>query len=241
MDLAVEAEIRKLAMELGCATDDLAFLERFDPAQLEELRNVVHHAIDQRFRPVFQRIEKAARLLPASVTARIAMAHFPPSILGRVSTELTPDRAEKLIPQLPTDFIADCAPHMDPARAKPLVAALPMATMMPVANEVVRRGDHVAMGRLLATVPADRVDEVVGLLEGGRDLLLVGYHCEDPTIIDPVVTHLSDDQVASIGRATVEEDLVTELGYVADHLGADQRRRLLDLAPPELADRLADA
>lgn len=238
MRLAIDAEIRKLAQELHCSTEELAFLERFDPKELEELRHVVHHAVDQRFRPVFQRIERAARLLPAGVTAKIAMHHFSPQILGRVATELSADRATRLIPQLPTEFIADCAPHMHPERAKPLVGSLPMETMMPVASEVVRRGDHVVMGRLLASLPPERFAEVTGLLDDGRDLLLVGFHCEDETIIDPVVAHLTDEQVAAIGQAGLEHDLLLELGYVVDHLGPEQRDRARRLAPQEVVDRL---
>lgn len=238
MRLAVDAEIRKLAQELHCSIDELAFLERCDPDQLEELRRVVHRAIDDRFRPAFRNIERASRLLPAALTARIARAHFSPQVLGRVATELTADRATRLIPQLPTDFIADCAPHMDPERARPLVAALPMETMMPVAREVVDRGDHVAMGRLLTTLPPDRFAEVTDLLHDGRDLLLVGFHCEDPAIIDPVVAHLSDEQVTAIGRAARDHELVTELAYLVGHLGERQRERARRLAPPEVVDAL---
>lgn len=238
MRLAVDAEIRKLAQELHCSTDELASLERLEPDQLEELRRVIHRAVDDRFRPVLQHVERAARLLPAPLTARIAMAHFSPQVLGRVATELTADRATRLIPQLPTEFIADCAPYMDPERARPLVAALPMETMMPVAREVVARGDHVAMGRLLTTLPSERVPEVTGLLDDGRDLLLVGFHCEDPTILDPVVTHLSDEQVTAIGQAAIDHDLVTELSYLVDHLGERQRERARRLAPPEVVDQL---
>ena len=238
MRLAIDAEIRKLAQELHCSTDELAFLERFEPKQLEELRHTVRHTIDQRFRPIFQRIERAARLLPAGVTAKIAVHHFSPEILGRVATELSADRATKLIPALPIEFIADCAPHMDPQRAKPLVGSLPMETMMPVAREVVSRGDHVHMGRLLASLPPQRFAEVTGLLDDGRDLLLVGFYCEDETIIDSVVAHLTDEQVAAIGQAALDHDLVLELGYVADHLGPDQRERARALVPPDVVDRL---
>lgn len=238
MDLMVHAEVRKLAEELACDPEDLDFLMRFDADDLAQLRHVVYHALDEKFRPVFQRLELAARLVPNPITARIAMRHFSPLVLGRTATELSADRALKLLPQLPNEFIADCSPYMDPVRAKPIMRGMPIDVILPVARIVIERRDHVALGRMLAGLLPEHIPHVIGLVQDGHDVILIAFHSEDTDVLDPVATHLSDEQVLAVVTAAVEHELVEELAYVLSHVSEANRERLVAAAHDDLVAAL---
>lgn len=236
--LRTDAELRRLSVELACDPADLTFLVALDVDQLRELRATLERALDERYRPVFRRIEAASRSLPAPLVAKLASSFFGPLVLGRTATELTPERARKVLPHVPAPTMARCAPHMDPHRGQHLIRALPDDLLVPVARHVIADGDHAAMGRMLAALPSDVVPTLVPLLTDGRGLVLVGFHCEDGDALARIITHLDDAQVVAAGEATLRHDLDAELQDVLDRLPDELEQRLRAAAPAELVARL---
>lgn len=238
MRLAVEAEIRRLSETLLCDPGALAFLSRFDAGELGQLRHVLERALDEKFRPIFKSVERASRLLPNTLTVKIAQKQFTPALVGRISSEMSPQRAASVIGHVDADYLAECAPFMVPERIKDAVGALPMETMLPVIRKVVDGRDHITMGRLLGALHERHVAAVVPLLQDGRDLLLVGFHCEDTSMLGALVAAMSDAQIEAVTEAAVEHGLEAELGYVVSHLDAAGRARILAIANDELATQL---
>lgn len=238
MELAVTAELRRLAAELAVDPDRLTALRELDVEQLRTLRAGLEQAVDDRYRPVFRRLERAARHLPAPLVARIATSSFSPLVLARTATELSTERASRILPHVPVDVIARCAPYMDPVGGRHLITALPPEHVLPVAERVVAAGDHAAMGRLVAALPGDILPQVVPLLQDGRGLVLVGFHCDDDRVLAEVIGHLDDGQVVAAGEATLAHGLEAELVDVLDRLPASHEQRLRDAAPADLVARL---
>ena len=236
--LRAQAELRRLAAELACEPSDVAFLAALDVDALRQLRASLEHALDERYRPIFRRIEVASRNLPAPLVAKLASSCFGPLVLGRTATELSPERARRILPHVPVATMARCAPHMDPDRGQHVIRALPDDLLVPVARHVVAGGDHAAMGRLLAALPADVVPAVVPLLTDGHALVLVAFHCEDDDALARVVDHLDPTQVTAAGEAALRDGLDAELQDVLDRLPDDQAQALRAAAPAELIARL---
>lgn len=240
-ELRAEAELSRLAAELTCTPADVAFLARhLDTAELRDLRATLERALDDRYRPVFRRIEAASRHLPAALVAKLGSTFFGPLVLGRTATELSPERARKVLPHVPVATMARCAPHMDPVRGRHLIRVMPHELLVPVSRQVVADGDHAAMGRLVAALPAEVVPAVTPLLTDGRGLVLVGFHCDDDAALARVIGHLDDAQIAAAGEATLRDGLETQLQDVLDRLPDDQERRLRAAAPDELVRRLEE-
>ncbi len=236
--LRVDAELRRLAAELTCEVDDVAFLAPLGVDGVRELRATLERALDERYRPVFRRIEASSRHLPAPLVAKLASTFFGSLVLGRTATELSAERARKVLPHVPVETMARCAPYMDPERGQHLIRALPHDLLIPVSRQVIADGDHAAMGRLLGALPEDLVPSLVPLLTDGRGLVLVGFHCEGADGLARVIGHLDEAQIVAAGEAALADGLEAELQDVLDRLPAEQERRLRDGAPTELVRRL---
>ena len=236
--LRARAELQRLSAELACGPADLAFLAALDAAALRQLRGSLERALDERYRPVFRRIEAASRNLPAPLVAKLASSCFGPLVLGRTATELSPDRARRILPHVPVATMARCAPYMDPDRGQHVIRALPDDLLVPVARHVVADGDHAAMGRLLAALPGEVVPSVVPLLTDGHALVLVAFHCEDDHALARIVDHLDPAQVTAAGEAALRDGLDAELQDVLDRLPADRAQALREAAPAALVARL---
>lgn len=202
-ELLSRIEIVKLARELQVAEDDLEFLLDSSPTDLRELRSLVSSALFARNEDRVKLLASLSRLLPVSITAKIAKLALGPMLSARVAAVLEPREAARLAGHLEPGFLADLAVSLDPERVEAIVRALDDDLVVDVGRRVLAKGEYLTLGRFVSVVDVDVAMAVVGGATPDA-LLQVALFTEEPVALDAIVMRLGDEVLAGIVRAAAE-------------------------------------
>jgi hypothetical protein len=168
-DLAIRAELIKLARMLDGTPEELAYLE---PLAAEELRALREQVTEVLFDAgsALGRLAAASRLLPVGAIAKISEQAFGPVLTARIAGLIDPGRAAEVASRLPAPFLAEVAVHLDPRRAAALLGQIPAPRIAEVARLLGAAGEDVALSRF-----ADHL--------GGEPLALALRELDDLTVV----------------------------------------------------------
>lgn len=226
-DLLSRVEVTKLASDLGGNAHRLDFLAEHDAGQVRELRMAISAAMFSRNKDKLARIAAMSNRLPASLTAKIAQVALGPMLSARVAGVLAPDDAVKLAKHLDRAFLTELSMGLEPKRVEPILRRLPGEMVIDVGRRLLERGEHITLGRFVASVD---VEAAVGVVEGasGSDLLKVALYTEDPKALDAIVQRLSGSTLAGVLRAAAIEDSFDDALTLLAHLGDASSKKLLE-------------
>lgn len=222
-------EIRKLARLLRVDPEELAFAAGAPAAELrafrEQMTDVLFDADADRQR----RAAEAAKLLPVGVVAKIARQSLGPMLCARLTAHMDVRLALGVAERLDDRFVAELAAELDPRRAGAVVSALPAERIAEIAAAMAAEGEHVAMGRFVGHLDDEALAACVDMLEP-RDLLLVAYVLEAEDRLDAVAACLDDERIAELTALAADAGLEAEMADLIEHLGPEQRARVLAAA-----------
>jgi hypothetical protein len=178
-------ELTRLAAVLGVAADDLDFLV---PVGVEALRAVLPLVLDHLYAAEYGRLRRlaaAGRLMPASLSARIAVRAIPPTLAAAMVATIEPDKAVGVAARLPADYLADCAVVMDPRTVTALVPRLPLGFLVSVLAALTARGEFALIAGFLPELDDDRLTAMLASVPEG-ELAQILAHVADPTDLDRV-------------------------------------------------------
>ena len=239
--LDVRAEILKIARLLDVDEADLAYLADVPAADLGDFRA---RATDRLFTsaPGLTRAAAVARLIPSKLVATVAQRAFGPVLCARAAGGADPAKAVDVAKHLPADFLADVAIHLDPRRVATIIAGVAMETVVPVAEELERRGEFVTMGRFLAFVPDQAIAAAIGGLTD-EAMLRTAFVLEHKDRLDHAIGLLPPDRLPGIIDTASQLDLWSEaldlLDYVSDERKGPIADQIADLSPTLVAELVA--
>ncbi|WP_018683531.1 hypothetical protein [Actinokineospora enzanensis] len=216
---ATRLEIAKLAHLLGADPARFHYLADLSAADVRAVRLRATEVLFAANRSAFERIAAASRLVPSALTAAIAQRTFGPLLSARVAGVLEPERAVDLAGRLPVDFLADVAAQLDPRRAADVLVLLPVSRMVEVAGELVRRHDHITMGRFVGDLPDAALRAIVTALDE-ESLLRTAVYSESVDRIPTLFALITDTRLAAVAKifATAADDLAADLYPLLHHL-----------------------
>ncbi|MFQ6326835.1 hypothetical protein ACLMAL_11910 [Nocardia sp. CWNU-33] len=97
---------------------------------------------------------------------------------AKTSEVLVVSNAVDAAKRLPADFLADVAAHLDARRSAPMIAGLPAATVVAVAEVLAARQDWITLGDLVATISDDAARATEAALDGVA-LVRAAYWVDD--------------------------------------------------------------
>ncbi|WP_225730102.1 MULTISPECIES: hypothetical protein [unclassified Nocardia] len=227
--LLARAETTKLARLLELS--DPAAVEFLTALPPEAIRVFRERATDLLFdgeAARMKRIAAAARIVPTAISAKAAEHAFGPLLCAAVAGSVEPARAVEIARALPPKFLAEAATQLDPRRTAALLAEVPQQLVVPVARELLSRGDHLTMGRFVGAVP-DEIMLAVAAMMDDADLLRIGFVMENKDSVDRLIG-LVEDRLAGVIRAAAEQEMWAEGIDLLGGVGAANRARLGDLA-----------
>lgn len=226
--LAGRVETIKLAAVLDTDPDQLDYLAKVAPEQLRALRQAVDEALFVRHEARFRRIAKVAASVPVAVSARVAQLALPPMLGARVAAVMEPPTAIKLAGSLDTTYLADLSIAIDPMRAQAIITGIPAKVIVAVGSELVRRREHVALGRFVSVIEPETALKVVEEASG-EDLLRVALFADDPTAIDAFVTRIDDSRLRAAIVAAHELELYDDAVTLVASVSREGRDRLVPM------------
>jgi hypothetical protein len=224
--LQARAEILKLARMLERDPAELAYLEPVSLADLCALRDHVIDALFNANSSTLNRLATASKLLPAGLTATISERAFGPLLSARMAGRLEPEAAVSVASKLPIPFLADLAVELDPRRASAVISLIAPAQIAAITGELVRRGEHVTMGRFVGHMGDPAMAAALGAMDNAT-LLQVAFVLEDKDRLDHMIGLLPDQRLTSLVTAAEQEGLWLEALDLLGHVSAERRRELV--------------
>lgn len=208
-DLRSRAEVMKLARLLRRRPEQLSYLERLPPEDVQRLREQVTDMLFDAHDATLQRLAAASRLLPVGLVAMIGEHAFGPTLSARVAALLDPDRAVGMAEKLPTEFLAEIAIDVDPRRSSGVIGRMPPAQIRRVTRELVRRGEYVTMGRFVGHLSEPALRASMTELDDAT-LLRTAFVLEERDRLDALAELVGQDRIAGLLEVAEEEGLWAE-------------------------------
>lgn len=226
--LVAVAETTKLARVLGITdATELDFLVDLPPAAIREFRERATDLLFDRDAKRLKGVAAASKLVPVSISAKVAERAFGPVLCAATASTVDPARAIDIAKTLPSRFLAECSVQLDPRRTGDIIAAVPPKMVADVARELLARGDHITMGRFVHVVPEPALRAAAPVMSD-TDLLRIGFLLEDKTAIDNVL-HIVSDRVAGVIRAAAEQNMWAEGIDLLDSIAPENRAWIGDI------------
>ncbi len=240
--LDVRAEILKIARLLDVDVADLHYLNDVPSVDLRDFRA---KATDRLFTsaPGLAHAAAVAKLIPSRLVASIAQRTFGPVLCARAAGGADPAKAVDVAQHLPADFLADVAIHLDPRRVATIIAGVPPELVVPVAEELERRGEFVTMGRFLAFVPDHAIVAAIGAL-ADETMLRTAFVLEHKDRLDHAIGLLPPGRLPEIIHTASRLDLWSEALDLLHHVCDEQKGPIADLMaglPSDIVSELVAA
>ncbi|NMN96154.1 hypothetical protein [Antrihabitans stalactiti] len=229
-NLITRAEIARLAHDLGADHHELAFLERARADDLRDFRIALVGQLYGEHASKLRKIASLSRAMPVSFLVRMATKIVGPELSGMVASELSPERAARLMSATPTEFAADTAAFVNPEAAGPIVRQLEPDVMLPTVVELLRRKDYPTVAKFVSVASDTQLRALVPRVPSGKDLLLAGFHTSAVDRFELVVIEMPDERIRSILAAAVEENLFAEALTLIPQFALETLGRIGDIA-----------
>ena len=203
-ELLARAELIKLSRVLGTTEDKVAFLAPLGVEKLRRLEDRLSSALYDEHRKAFIGLADAAKLLPASLVAKMSELVFGPMLSARVSGAMDPGKAIDVASKLKTDFLADVCVEMDPRSAADLLQLMPVRIVVEVAQLLLRRKDYVTMGRFVDDLTDEAIRKVVDSITDDTALVRIGFFVERRERLNELIDLLGPERVGRIIAATAQ-------------------------------------
>lgn len=232
-ELVTRAQVEILAATLNVDPARLHHLERLGPHAVQGLQRRISDRLFDSLNPMFKRLNRAQPLVPNALVAKVAQAVIPPLVAGRAAGALgvnNPPNAVDLVGRLKPEYMADCAPHLDPRAVEVLAPDMPHEVVVPVANVLLARGDHVTASRFLDSATPELIAAAEQGITDDEGLLLTAVMTPDVARLAFIVDHLPWERVEAITRTALNSDELLLAGM-----------SLLGRMDPALGGRLAES
>lgn len=225
----VRVEITRLASLLRTSEEELGFLQGQDHAALRQLRESLTDRLFDANRDILVGLARTTKVVPGAVAAKIATMAFTPQLAARVAGVMDTDAAVALASRVPTEFLADLAPSIDPRRITPILEKLPSKILVDAGDVLGRRGEYIAMADFVGVLSDEQIERTLRVLSD-EALVHTGQVIEDPARVATILQMLSHRRLQGVVETAARLDEWDAVRRALPHLSAATRTALLAAA-----------
>lgn len=228
-DVLTQAAVETVAELLHVDPDRIDYLERFSTETVLEVGRLASDSIFDDLATVFRRVSKLAPLVPNAMVASAAQSMVPPLLSGRAAGALGidhPERIKGVLSRVKPEYMADCAPYLDPRAVAVLAPIVPADLLIPGAKVLLERREYRAASRFLEHATPELVVAFAQGLDDDEGILFTAALTPNSTRLSEIVRALPPGRMNSIFLACIgdEDRLRTGLVTLA-RLDSDLRQR----------------
>ena len=225
---ATACEIARIARAMRVEPDEVAYLARFDAAEIRSLRLAVQARIRDDNAHRFRRLAKLGGLLPTRVVASLAQRSMSPRLAAGVVEALAAEQAADVASRMEPAYLAKTCEYLLTDVATPIVMHLPEDTLLAVCDVMVEQGARSAMAEMIESLSDDRLITFMRRIDDPAMLLDISAVVTADGQLERVATLVPDALLSRIVRHAVDSPAHWELalGLLA-LLPASERKRLL--------------
>lgn len=226
------AERLRIAALLEVEPDRLACLQDLSAHELVALHDACRAALHEAHRPLYQRLARSSRLLPASLSAWIAEHTLGPLLAAHTAAEMSVPATMAMCRHLSARFMAEVTPHLELDRVTELTVALPMAQVEACTRELLARREYMTLGRMVDRMPPAITERLAGTLLAPDDLLRAALFIEDGDRLLLLVEQMPPHALVALVETATDplQGLLPHGLYLLRRLPPVWQRRFIDTA-----------
>lgn len=233
--LRQRAERQRLARLLEVPLERLDFLRTLSTSELAGLHRACRNVLRDAQQPLFRRLARSSRLLPAALSAWIAEHALGALLAARVAGELSVPATLALCQHLSPAFMAEVTLHMNIESLDDLARALPAQDLIAVTHELLARGEFLTLGELVDRMPAGLIEAVAPDITATEGLLHTSFFITETARLMTLLGQLSPAAIGRLVRAAADpaQGLMPQGLFLLERVTPTWQRRLVDTALAE--------
>ncbi|MFN8283528.1 MAG: hypothetical protein U0U67_09960 [Chitinophagales bacterium] len=243
-DLSKQTELQKINHILQTnAKSDFSFLEKLSKGELQQLRLQIIDVSQFTQTDIWKRLTGVAKFFPNYMNAKISETVMGPLIAANMSYYMPEKDAIAIMKYMSTSFLATVSEYMTPEKAQRLINQIPMDILKKVTTELIAKKKYLVAAGFVDVSDVPRLIELSKIIHKEEDLIRISSFVENKEYIAKIVEGFADERLQKIIIAAYRNNLQEEVLKVFVHLSANQIQRTLKivlLLPNDIKDIVAN-
>ena len=243
-DLSKQTELQKINHILQTnAKSYFSFLEKLSKDELQQLRLQIIEVSQFTQTDIWKRLTGVAKFFPNYMNAKISETVMGPLIAANMSYYMPEKDAIAIMKYMSTSFLATVSEYMTPEKAQRLINQIPMDILKKVTTELIAKKKYLVAAGFVDVSDVPRLIELSKIIHKEEDLIRISSFVENKEYIAKIVEGFADERLQKIIIAAYRNNLQEEVLKVFVHLSANQIQRTLKivlLLPNDIKDIVAN-
>ncbi len=235
-----EFELKSIHNLLGVQGNDLSFLEKLEPEEINKLRNQIILYMQDGQKEIWVPMAKVSKFMPNFLNAKVSEDILGPSIAANLSYHLHPKDAIGIAGHFSIKFFCDVLEHLVPEKIEGMINQSPFDLMRRAVNELLTRRNFFLIGSLLDYTPIDSVEKIAKGIENLGDLISITYNARDKARVLNLFKRFDDTKIYGVMVAGLNSNLSEEIKTIYEHADEElleKTRRIIQAKDSSLLEK----
>ena len=238
-----EFELKSINNLLGVHGNELSFLEKLEPEEVNTLRNKIILFMQDGQKEIWVPMAKVSKFMPNFLNAKVSEDILGPSIAANLSYHLHPKDAIGIAGHFSIKFFCDVLEHLVPEKIEAMINQSPFDLMRRAVNELLSRRNYFLIGSLIDYTPIDSVEKIARGIENLGELISITYNARDKARVLNLFKKFDDNKIYGVMVAGLNSNLSEELKTIYEHADQellDKTKKIIQAKDAKLLEKYND-
>ena len=238
-----EFELKSIYNLLGVHNNELSFLEKLEPEEMNLLRNKIILFMQDGQKEMWVPMAKVSKFMPNFLNAKVSEDILGPSIAANLSYHLHPKDAIGIAGHFSIKFFCDVLEHLVPEKIEAMINQSPFDLMRRAVNELLSRRNYFLIGSLIDYTPIDSVEKIARGIENLGELISITYNARDKARVLNLFKKFDDNKIYGVMVAGLNSNLSEELKTIYEHADdelLEKTRKIIQTKDAKLLEKYND-
>lgn len=238
-----EFELKSIYNLLGVHNNELSFLEKLEPEEMNLLRNKIILFMQDGQKEIWVPMAKVSKFMPNFLNAKVSEDILGPSIAANLSYHLHPKDAIGIAGHFSIKFFCDVLEHLVPEKIEAMINQSPFDLMRRAVNELLSRRNYFLIGSLIDYTPIDSVEKIARGIENLGELISITYNARDKARVLNLFKKFDDNKIYGVMVAGLNSNLSEELKTIYEHADdelLEKTRKIIQTKDAKLLEKYND-
>jgi hypothetical protein len=238
-----EFELKSINNLLGVHGNELSFLEKLEPEEMNMLRNKIILFMQDGQKEIWVPMAKVSKFMPNFLNAKVSEDILGPSIAANLSYHLHPKDAIGIAGHFSIKFFCDVLEHLVPEKIEAMINQSPFDLMRRAVNELLSRRNYFLIGSLIDYTPIDSVEKIARGIENLGELISITYNARDKARVLNLFKKFDDNKIYGVMVAGLNSNLSEEIKTIYEHADQellDKTKKIIQAKDAKLLEKYND-
>ncbi|MCB9034642.1 MAG: hypothetical protein H6553_12450 [Chitinophagales bacterium] len=220
-------EQQKLLRVLNATEKELAFIDKLNEAEIENLRLKTSEQIELNQSELWERFAKVAKFMPNFVNAKVAETILGAMITANLSYYIPVKDAVAVLQYLSINFLVEVTEHIIPEKCPALINAISIKILSKVTKQLIAQKKFFTAAAFVDVCDLDKIMILSNDIHREEDLIAISKFVENKKAIAKIVERFDNKRLEKIILKAYEINEQEELFIVFVELNSNAIQKVL--------------